>query len=50
MPMLLAMNEYWADHPPAHLLLAAYVGYKRPASGVNDTKDMEALIGALQAQ
>jgi hypothetical protein len=24
--MLAAMNEYWADHPPVHIMVAAYMG------------------------
>lgn len=27
-PRLLAMNSYWAKHPPVHLLVAAYMGFK----------------------
>lgn len=25
------MNEYWADHPPVHTLVAAYIGYEPKA-------------------
>ena len=28
LPRLAALNAYWQDHPPTHMLLAAYVGYK----------------------
>jgi len=27
-PRLLALNAYWRSHPPAHLLLAAWLGVK----------------------
>lgn len=26
--MVEAMNEYWRDHPPLHLMVAAYLGIK----------------------
>ena len=28
LPRLAALNAYWQDHPPTHLLLAAYVDFK----------------------
>lgn len=24
--MLEAMNDYWADHPPVHIMVASYLG------------------------
>jgi hypothetical protein len=27
-PRLVALNKYWQQHPPTHLLAAAYLGYK----------------------
>ena len=32
-PRLKALMRYWGEHPPAHILLAAYIGYKPPAKG-----------------
>ena len=31
MPRLQALNRYWRQHPPVHLLVAAYLDYKAPA-------------------
>ena len=28
LPRLYALNKYWEIHPPAHILVAAYMGYK----------------------
>ncbi len=28
LPRLYAMNRYWQDHPPVHILLAAFMGMK----------------------
>ncbi len=41
-----AMQRHWADHPPVHLMAAAWLGIKprarrRPAG---DTGDMAALV------
>jgi len=30
------MQRYWREHPPAHLLLAAFLGFSAPASGLPD--------------
>lgn len=30
LPRLITMNKYWLNHPPMHILLAGYVGYKAP--------------------
>lgn len=27
LPMLFALGQYWAKHPPIHFLAAAYLGY-----------------------
>lgn len=47
LPMLIALNKYWRSHPPAHLLMAAYVGFKAPAEArehVNDPAEVEAFL------
>jgi hypothetical protein len=28
-PRFLALQEYWRDCPPVHLMVAGYLGYKR---------------------
>ena len=28
LPRLQAINEYWVEHPPAHILIAMYLGIK----------------------
>lgn len=28
MPLLESMKVYWADHPPLHVMVAAYLGIK----------------------
>lgn len=30
LPRLDALDNYWRRHPPVHLLVAAYLGYKPP--------------------
>jgi hypothetical protein len=40
-PRLKAMNLYWRQHPPVHMLVAGYIGYKAPA---------EASIGESEEQ
>jgi hypothetical protein len=30
LPRLYALRRYWTRHPPVHLLVAAFVGYKPP--------------------
>jgi hypothetical protein len=42
-PQVLAQCEYWADNPPAHLLLKAYVGYKPTKSRDVNRWEREAL-------
>lgn len=47
MPRLKALNAYWAKHPPVHLMVAAYLGFK-PADGKpsEDTaKQLDAMVG-----
>lgn len=35
---LQAINQYWADHPPTHILVAAYLGIKPKNSTPVKTK------------
>ena len=30
-PLCKLMFDHWRDHPPMHLIAAAYVGYEAPA-------------------
>lgn len=30
LPRLTAMNEYWSQHPPLHVLIEALAGYRAP--------------------
>ena len=50
-PRLGALNRYWAEHPPIHLLAAAYVGYKpkkkKEASRENMDELMQLMGGSL---
>jgi len=39
-----AMHRYWSDHPPVHLMVAAYLGIKPRTPADNDAA-MEALCG-----
>lgn len=48
MPRLAALSKYWHEHPPTHLLVAAYLGYKPKASNVNNPDELAALFGALR--
>ena len=42
------LNAYWRDHPPAHLLIAAYIGFKpRPLTvAESDPDELFRLLGA----
>jgi hypothetical protein len=33
------LGEYWAEHPPVHLLVAAFVGYKGDAPDKPNWRD-----------
>jgi hypothetical protein len=33
LPRMEALNQYWVDNPPLHLLVRGLVGYKPPAGG-----------------
>jgi hypothetical protein len=30
LPRVKALQRYWRDHPPVHLMIAGYLGYKPP--------------------
>ena len=56
LPRLYALNEYWIEHPPIHLTMAAFAGIKPQKKGSNgkiekklskrDFQDMIAVFGA----
>ena len=50
LPRLYALNEYWVDHPPVHIMVAAYLGIKPKAKIDNQSGDMlaELLSAGLQ--
>jgi hypothetical protein len=49
-PRLLALREQWARHPPVHILLAAFVGYKpKKTSADNSPQEVAALFDMLRA-
>lgn len=37
------LNGYWRQHPPVHILAAAYMGYKAPNAAQTEADDAEAL-------
>jgi hypothetical protein len=45
LPRLQALGRAWRKHPPSHVLLAAWLGYKAPAeaSGGGDLAELVAL-------
>ena len=44
-PRLRALMRYWEQHPPVHLLVAAYLGFK--PSGAPTSREAAADIAAL---
>lgn len=45
LPRLEAMNTYWRNHPPLHLMVAAYLGIKsEPKSTAGGQPDLVALL------
>lgn len=42
-PRLLAMNAYWAKHPPLHIMVQSYFGFKPQAASTvpSDHKNTE---------
>lgn len=47
LPRLKALGRAWRRHPPSHLLLAAWLGYKAPDEfrGGDDLAELAALAG-----
>jgi len=41
LPKLAALNDYWKTHPPIHLLVAAFVGFK-PAPNTPESSSDDA--------
>lgn len=57
-PRLVSMNEYWAENPPTHLLVKAFMGVKsKTSSNTNVNKEskeendesLRALVTSMQA-
>jgi hypothetical protein len=49
-PRLDAWNRYSRDHPPLHLLVAAYLGVKpKKSRGIDRSKDLMGFIQAMGA-
>jgi hypothetical protein len=40
------MNRYWSDHPPVHILVAAYMGIK-PKAEDEDDASLDDLLNAF---
>ena len=38
LPEVLDLFDYWQQHPPAHEMIAAYLGYKPPAKAGKSPK------------
>lgn len=52
LPRLRALSRYWSQHPPVHLLVAAYLGYKpdpadQPEAAAGDGGDASTPIDWL---
>lgn len=46
LPRLKHLGDYWAQHPPIHILMAGYVGYKPSARAENtDTDEAVNMLG-----
>jgi len=43
LPRAAAFSRYWRRHPPTHLLMAAWLGYKEPEKTVKDGGLLELL-------
>jgi hypothetical protein len=46
MTMVGHMTDYWRHHPPVHVLVAGYLGYKSDAL-VTDAPDLETNLAAM---
>lgn len=49
MPMVANMTEYWSKHPPVHVLVAGYMGYK-PEVQSHSAPELNASIAELAAE
>jgi hypothetical protein len=54
LPRLYAMNDYWQQHPPVHIMVAAYLGIKPKATATatpveNDPAEVQALLAMFAA-
>ncbi len=47
LPQLAAMNEYWADNPPVHVMVAAYLGIKKTSA--NQSQHLEEVSDLIPA-
>lgn len=43
------MTDYWRSHPPVHILVAGYMGYK-PTQEVTDAPDLASNLAAMSAE
>lgn len=51
LPRLEAMNTYWRNHPPLHLMVASFLGIKpEPKSAAGGQPDDQPDLVALLAQ
>jgi hypothetical protein len=48
MVMVGHMTDYWRHHPPVHVLVAGYMGYK-PAESVTDAPDLASNLAEIAA-
>ncbi len=48
LPRLAALNAEWRAHPPAHILLAAWLGHKPPGKRKRVTREgLRQMFGGL---
>lgn len=40
LPRVQSLSAYWQQHPPMHILLAAYVGYQAPEQIAPEEQDV----------
>lgn len=48
LPRLKAMNKYWENYPPIHIMIAGYLGIK-PSEKAPELSNDEHLIQLMQA-
>lgn len=46
LPRLYALSDYWREHPPTHLLIAGFLGYKSKPKE-NEEPELDDLISAF---